>query len=390
MKKKIPKKKVRPVAVQVGDTVMTTMPDTSEQLAVLLDGVKDVGLLSDKVEQDVVQTIFTGFNRASRVAGAPLGCMVLVHGPSRGGKTAFAGGLVLSFQRSGHLAYYVDSETTLSKKWYEQCEIATHLLPYDRPDSYEEAANKIDKVITNFKNGREKGTIDESQGLLIVIDSITKLTPKKELEKAASGEVGKTFPLRALFNSIWLDKLTPVVAKLPILFLMIAHEKRVMETDPKMAKFKRFKPKGGDALIYDTSMIVHVDTAKKLNVTRTKGGKKITTMIGQQHRAKVTKNKLGIVSEEFYFVMSNGKGSTPIGFDLAKDVMHEVRVRDGIVCPLVYRSPYWKCEAFPDGKIKGENKTAAFLRRNPKVLRDIVDQLNETAIEAVVRVVDDE
>lgn len=387
MKKKIPKKKVK---LQVDGTKIAkaiAMPDTSAQLQVLLAGVKGVGLLHDKVEQDVVRTIFTGFNRASRVGGAPLGCMILVHGPSKGGKTAFAGGLVKSFQIGGHLAYYQDAEMTLSKTWYEKCDIATELLPYDRPDSYEEAVSKIDKVIGNFRAGREKGEIHESQGLLIVVDSITKLTPKQELEKAASGKVGKAFPLRALFNTIWLDKLTPVVAKLPILFCMIAHEKRVID---EQSNFKKFKPKGGDALVLDSSMVVHVDMAKKLTVTRQKAGKKTSTMIGQQHRAKVTKNKLGIVSEEFYFVMANGKGSAPIGFDLAREVMHEARVRDGIDCPLVYRSPLWKCEAFPDGEIKGENKTAAFLRRNPKVLRDIVDQLNETAIEAVVRVVDDE
>lgn len=384
-RKKVPKKKTK---IDVDGTQLARairIPDTSSQLAVLLDGVKGVGLLHDKVEQDVVRTIFPGFNRASRVAGAPLGCMVLIHGPSKGGKTAFAGGLVLSFQRAGHLAYYVDAETTLSKTWYEQCEIATNLLPYDRPDSYEEAVEKVDKVIGNFKKGREKGTIDESQGLLIVIDSITKLTPADELAKL--GKIGKTFPLRALFNTSWLDKLTPVVAKLPILFCMIAHEKRVID---EKSNFKKFKPKGGDALIFDSSMIVHVDTAKKLTVTRMKAGKKTSTMTGQQHRAKVTKNKLGIVSEEFYFVMSNGKGSAPIGFDLAREVMHEVRLREGAACPLVYSSPWWKCDAFPGGKIKGEGKTAGFLRRNPEVLAGIVDELNATAIEAVVRVADDE
>lgn len=363
---------------------LVAIPDTSSQLAVLLDGVKGVGLLHDKVEQDVVRTIFPGFNRASRVAGAPLGCIVLVHGPSRGGKTAFAGGLVKSFQLGGHLCHYEDAEGTLSESWFSQCEIDTKLLPYGIPETYEESVKRVDKLIKNFRQGRERGTIHESQGLLIVIDSITKLAPAKELEKA---DIGKTFPLRALLNTVWLDRLTPVIVKLPILFLMIAHEKQVID---ERSNFKKFKPKGGDALIFDSSMIVHVDTAKKLTVTRTKAGKKTSTAIGQQHRAKVTKNKLGIVSEEFYFVMANGKGSAPIGFDLSREVMHEVRLREGVACPLVYRSPYWKCDAFPGGKIKGEGKTAGFLRRNPEVLAGIVEELNATAIEAVVRVVDDE
>lgn len=382
-KKKLAKKikqkvRISPEPKRVG------IPDTSDQLSVLLHGVDGVSLLSDKIEQDVVSTIFPGFNRASRVAGAPLGRMILVSGPSRGGKTAFAGGIVKSFQIGGHLCHYEDAEGTLTEKWYAQCGINTKLLPYGIPETYEESVKRVDQLIKNFRKGRDKGTIDESQGLLIVIDSITKLAPKKELEKV---DVGKTFPLRALLNTIWLDKLTPIIVKLPILFMMIAHEKQVID---EKSNFKMFKPKGGDALIFDSSMMVHVDKAKKLTVTRTKGGKKTSTMIGQQHRARVMKNKLGIVSEEFYFVMSNGKGSTPIGFDLAREVMHEARLRDGMNSPLVYRSPLWKHKVFPGGQIKGEPKTAAFLRRNPEVLTSIVDALNATAIEAVVRVVDDE
>jgi hypothetical protein len=95
--KKIPKKKPakRKPKLRLADR---EIPDTSDQLAVLLKDVDGVRFLSSKEEASIVRTIFPGFNRASRVGGIPLNCMTLVHGPSKGGKTAFAVGMLTTFQ----------------------------------------------------------------------------------------------------------------------------------------------------------------------------------------------------------------------------------------------------------------------------------------------------
>jgi hypothetical protein len=242
---------------------------------------------------------------------------------------------------------------------------------------------RIDKLIKNFEKGREKGLFDESQGLLIVIDSITKLTPENELKKL--GEIGKGYPLSALFNTVWLDKLTPRITKLPIQFMMIAHEKRELDSD---SRFKVFKPKGGDSLVFDASMVVRIDSAKMLK--KKIADKKYIT-IGQEHRGVVTKNKLGIMAEQFVFVMSNGKGAAPIGFDLVREVMREAELRDGVKCHLVRKTgAKWRFPTFPNGEIKGDDKCARFLQKNPQVLGEIVAHLDDTAIDAVVRVDDDD
>ncbi len=379
--KKLPKKKpakAKPKPVERSREI----PDTSDQLAVLLKDVGDVKFLSTKEEASIVRTIFPGFNRASRVSGIPLNCMTLIHGPSKGGKTAFAMGMVLSFQQAGHLVFYIDAEGTLAKGWFEKCGGRPELLPYDVPDTYEQAVDRVNKLIKNFEKGREKGTIDKSQGLLIVVDSITKLTPEKELEKL--GEVGKGYPLSALFNTVWLDKLTPKVTKLPIQFMMIAHEKRVLDSRSPVPVYKA---KGGDSLIYDPSMVVRIDSAKKLK-RKVKDG---SVVIGQEHRGIVTKNKLGILAEQFVFVMSNGKGFCPIGFDLAREVMEEAKLRDGVKCHLTRKTgAVWHFPTFPDGKIKGDENCARFLGKNPDVLVQIVAHLDDTAIDAVVTVDDDD
>lgn len=383
VEKKITKKK--PAKKKLVSSSLVKVPDTSDQLAVLLKDVGQLGFLSDKAEAVIVPSVFPGFNRASRVGGAPLQCMILLHGPSKGGKTAFAMGLVLSFQRAGHLVFYVDAEGTLDRKWFQQSGIRPELLPYDIPDTYEIAEQKIDKMIRNFIEGRKKKKIDPSQGLLIVIDSITKLAPESELAKAK--EIGKGYPLRALMNAIWLDKLTPVVAKHPILFLMIAHEKKAI--DSKNPKFPEYKAKGGDALTFDSSMVVRVDSSAKLK--KKMKGKDRSIVIGQLHRGRVTKNKLGIVAEQFMFVMSNGKGPAPIGFDLAAEVLEEAKLREGIKCHLVRKSgAIWEYPLFPDGVVKGDGNCARYLRQNPPVLASIVAHLNKTAIDAVIKVEDDD
>jgi len=348
------------------------IPDVRSDLDVLLKGT-GVKLLVDKAPRVVVPTIFPGFNRATRVGGLPSG-IYCVTGPSGEGKTALGLGLIQSFQRQGHLCHFEDAEGTLDKDFAQICDVDLDQLPYEIPETYEESHDRIAKLIKNFRNGRKSGDIHSDRCLFIVLDSITKLTPESELTKK---EIKKAYPLRALMNTLWLDKLTPVIAKEPIFFLMFAHEKEVID---EKSNVKIKKHKGGDALRYDSTLFIRVDIVKSLRAEI--DGEKHT--IGDLHRVIVQKNKVGIKKEQFFFVMSNGKGGTPVGFDVVRGIMEEAKLR-GKNSPIVRASGgLWKHKGLPDGSIKFDSKFLAYVSKRPGLIDQMIEDLNETAMEAIV------
>jgi hypothetical protein len=201
--------------------------------------------------------------------------------------------------------------------------------------------------------------------------------------------VGKGYPLRAIMNSVWLDKLTPIIGSLPICWVMIAHEKVKIDADQWDLDYN---VKGGKSLYYDSSLVVRVDVQRSLKMAMKVGDKEKKIEIGRLHNCVVEKSKVGICHEKFNFVVSNGKGGMPIGFDIVLELLEEAKLR-GDMSALVRKSgAVWKHEAFPDGRIKGDGNVASFLRENIDVLETVIRDMNRTAIDAIVSVdeVDDE
>lgn len=358
-------------------------PDVSSELKVLV-GKTGAGTLSEKPNTVIVPTILPGQNRATRVGGLPVGCMAVFHGPSKGGKTALALADIRTFQLHGHFAAYIDAEFSLEKLFATQLGIDNDQLIYRTPETFEETTALIADLIDNFKKGREFGKIHPDRCFIIVVDSINKLVPADELKELE--KTGKGFPIRALMTTRWLDKLTPIIGNLPILFCSIAHEKIRMDAGNFQ---KKTRVKGGESLIYDSTLAFRVKMEKVIKTqVKVKGsGKKRGVPIGQVHRVVVEKSKVGIAFETFNFVVSNGKGSVPIGFDHAREALEEIKLRNDPKFMVVKSGKTWKCDLFPDGQIaQGEKAVAEFLHSNPQALDRIVSELNATAINAVVHV----
>jgi RecA/RadA recombinase len=343
------------------------IPDTSDQLDILDKGVGSI-LFSEKEASTIVPTVFTGFNRAIRVGGFPMNAITLIHGPSKGGKTAFCLGLIKSFQMQGHLAYFIDAEHTLDKKFVPNCGVDPNLLKYIAPLTYEETTEKVEKIINNFRNAREKKTISKNTCLLFIVDSITKLVPEKELEELK--KVGKGYPLKALMNTAWLDKLTPIVGSLPIQFVILAHEK--VKIDAGMFE-KKYRVKGGESLIFDSTIAIRIQIAGKKML----GSQGKRVQVATIHKGVVEKSKVGIYNEQFRFVMGMGKKGYPVGIDHAMDVLEEAKLR-GKDSPLVREvGAKW---TYRDERIKGDENMVTELRENPDLLNEIITELNETSI----------
>lgn len=353
------------------------IPSTNPSLDVLMKGVKAIPF-SAKPDTIIVPTSLPGLNRALKVGGLPTNCIMLVHGPSIGGKTAFGLAVARSFQLLGHIAVFIDAEHSLHPTLVEGCKVDADQLQYIAPLTYEDTTNRVEKIISNFREGRKKKTISENACLLFIVDSMTKLVPESKLKELA--KTGKEYPLNALMNTAWLDKLTPIVGSLPILFMMFAHEK--VKIDATMFE-KKYTIKGGQALIYDSSVIIRMKEVGKKK--RTVDGKPV--VVGTIHEGVIEKSKLDISAEKFRFVMGKGRLGYPVGFDYCEEVIEEAKLRgdDSPIHRATGGKWTWRTGPNPDEYIaKSDAAFVDWLRENPDMVDTFITELNETAIDVVV------
>jgi recombination protein RecA len=345
-----------------------------DALKIISGESKDVPVMSTVLKPiRYVPTIFSSFNRAIVLGGAPLRSTWLIHGPSASGKSAFALGLVNSFVQHGHAAAYIDAEHAVSKQWFNELGADMNAILFEQPNTFEEAIAQIDKWISNFKKAKTKGIIEPNKGFIIVVDTIHKLVPKRELEKITTPKgsqkkiednIDKGWGrFRANLISVWIDKMTPVVGKNDITLVMIAHERDNPDT---MNWFSPdYKVKGGQTLIYESMVRTRVTAGEPIKIEI--AGKKI--IVGNTHNIAVAKNKVGYPHELAKIYTSNGKGEAPIGFDLEREVFNE-----GLLRGTIEQSGSWYY--LPSGeKFQGDDQSITYLRDNPDAYQELFDSL---------------
>jgi RecA/RadA recombinase len=281
----------------------------------------------DRIES--VSTIFPDFNRATRVGGLPVNRMHTVHGQTHGGKTAFVIGLMKSFLDGGHAAGYVDAEHSTPQEFAE--ELLGELRQREnffgsRPETYEDTMDAVGDFLKTMASERIHRPEMKS---IVVIDSINKLTPKRELDnvlreggkEVSKGHAGR---YRAAVNKSWLDHLSPRLKAAGCAMVFIAQEREGQEDQPWAAD-GGVEIKGGQSLSFDSSLLIRISKAHPLRdpAAATKEWPK-GVVIGFQHRIRIYKSKVSHMDgdrTDCVFHMSNGK-QTPAGFDVQRDALH--------------------------------------------------------------------
>jgi recombination protein RecA len=297
-----------------------------------------LGQRDNAVETEVVSTGSLGLDIALGIGGLPRGRIIEIYGPESSGKTTLALHVVAEAQRQGGVAAFVDAEHALDPGYAAKLGVKVEDLLISQPDAGEQALEIADTLVRS-------GAID-----VLVIDSVAALVPRAELE----GEMGDSHVgLHARLMSQALRKLTGSISRSRCIVIFINQIRMkigVMFGNPETTT-------GGNALKFYASV--------RLDIRRIGSIKDRDTVVGNQTRVKVVKNKMAPPFRTVEFDIMYGEGISKTGelIDL------------GASAGVVEKSGAWF--SYGGQRIgQGRENAKQFLREHPEV---------GAAIEAAIR-----
>ena len=275
------------------------------------------------------------------IGGLPKSRIVEIYGPESSGKTTLALQVIAEAQKSGGTCAFIDAEHALDPSYAKKLGVNTTDLLISQPDTGEQALEITDTLVRS-------GAIS-----VLVVDSVAALTPRAELE----GEMGDHhMGLQARLMSQALRKLTGSISKSNTMVIFINQIRMkigVMFGSPETTA-------GGNALKFYSSV--------RLDIRRIGAIKDKDSIIGNQTRVKVVKNKMAPPFKQVEFDIMYGEGISKIGeiIDL------------GVQADIIDKSGAWY--AYKDEKIgQGRENTKQFLREHPEILDEIESRIRSNS-----------
>lgn len=285
----------------------------------------------------VIPTGSIGLNMALGVGGYPRGRVIEIYGPESSGKTTLAIHAIAEAQKQGGIAAFIDAEHAFDRFYAEKLGVNTDELLISQPDSGEQALEIADQLIRS-------AAVD-----IIVIDSVAALTPKAELE----GDMGDSkMGLQARLMSQALRKLTATINKTSTTCIFINQLRDkigVMFGNPETTT-------GGNALKFYSSV--------RLDIRRISQLKDGDTVIGNQTRVKVVKNKVAPPFRKAEFDIMFGEGISRTGEILDLGVEYEI----------IKKSGSWF--SYGDTKLaQGRDAAKNVIKENPELAAELEEKI---------------
>jgi recombination protein RecA len=300
-----------------------------------------LGQRDSAVETEVVSTGSLGLDIALGIGGLPRGRVVEIYGPESSGKTTLALHVVAEAQRQGGVAAFIDAEHALDPTYAAKLGVKVEDLLISQPDAGEQALEIADTLVRS-------GAID-----VLVVDSVAALVPRAELE----GEMGDSHvDLHARLMSQALRKLTGSISRSRCIVIFINQIRMkigVMFGSPETTT-------GGNALKFYASV--------RLDIRRIGSIKDRDTVVGNQTRVKVVKNKMAPPFRTVEFDIMYGEGVSKTGelIDL------------GVSAGVIEKSGAW----FSHGGQRigqGRENAKAFLKDHPDVAAAVEGAIRQNA-----------
>lgn len=318
-------------------------------------GHKTGGLGSDIYHLNVVPTGVLALDYALQIGGWPLGHAVEVYGPPDIGKTSSIGyNAIASAQRQGKLCGIIALEPGFDQDWAVKNGVNPEMVAIARPSTGEDAFTILHEWVTG-------DLID-----FILFDSIGAVL--KATETGAEGKPMQggqssliTWGVKRIMQPLWKSNKT-------VIFL------NQIRDDMNARYAGQVDSPGGHALKHCVSIRVQLRPGRERYY---EGSGDDAVLVGKQLIAVVKRNKLaeGTDIRAVFDFYQKDTDDHSVGVDAFADITNTC-TKAGIIT----RSGGWyQHPFFPDGKLQGKVKIAAFLEENP----EIADQLREEVLHSI-------
>ncbi len=292
---------------------------------------------AEKANVDTIPTGSLSLDLALGVMGIPRGRITEIYGGESTGKTTLSLSIIAESQKRGGVAAFIDAEHALDPDYAKRIGVNTDDLLISQPDSAEQGLQIVESLVRS-------GEVD-----VIVIDSVAALVPKAEV----AGEMGELqIGLQARLMSQALRKLSGIVSRTKTIVIFLNQTRMkigILFGNPETTP-------GGLALKFYSSVRIELR-----RIAQIKQGESI---IGNRVKAKVVKNKVAAPFKTAEFDIYYNEGISKFSETVNLGVKEEIVKKSGA--------------HFQYGDTKlgaGIEKAKEFLRENPKILKEIQEEI---------------
>lgn len=205
--------------------------------------------------------------------GLPVGRITEITGLEQSGKSLLSAHLLAETQKQGGVAVLIDTETAVSREFFDAIGVDVSKLLYVSVDTVEDIFETIDTIIEKVRKG------DKDKLVTIVVDSVAAASTKKEMDADYDKDGYATD--KAIIISKAMRKITNMIGRQSIALVFtnqLRQKMNAMFGDP-------WTTSGGKALAFHASVRLRLK-----NMGQLKAGDKI---VGIKVRCQVIKNRMG-------------------------------------------------------------------------------------------------
>jgi recombination protein RecA len=211
--------------------------------------------------------------------GFPIGRITEITGLEQSGKSLLSAHVLAETQKQGGVAVLIDTETAVSREFFDAIGVDVSKLLYITADTVEDIFETIDTIIEQVRKG------DKDKLVTIVVDSVAAASTQRELE-ADYGKDGYATD-KAIIISKAMRKITNVIGRQKITLVFTNQLRQKMNA---MAFSDPWTTSGGKAIAFHASVRLRLASTGKIKAKDSKGNERV---VGIKVRANVIKNRLG-------------------------------------------------------------------------------------------------